>query len=46
MIVNHKCLECGFMGEVMEKNNKITCPNCGAINDVWLKDELPPINHR
>lgn len=46
MIIKYKCLECGFEGEVLSNNRKITCPICKTINDFWLIDETPPINHR
>ena len=46
MIINHKCFECDYEGEVKSDNRKIICPNCGTINDFWLKGEIPPIHHR
>jgi transcription initiation factor TFIIIB Brf1 subunit/transcription initiation factor TFIIB len=48
MILNHKCLECGFSGDVMvdEDHRKVICPCCGVVNDWWLSDEIPPEKHR
>jgi phage FluMu protein Com len=46
MIVNHKCYECGFTGEVIELEHKVKCPQCKTVNDVWLEGEEPPANHR
>lgn len=46
VIVGHHCHECGFSGEVLEKEKKLTCPKCGTTNDVWLSWETPPENHR
>jgi uncharacterized Zn finger protein (UPF0148 family) len=46
MIVNHHCFECNFDGEVIEKDRKVSCPNCQTTNDVWFEGEEPPLNHR
>lgn len=46
MILNHKCFECGFICEVEVKDKKVICPQCGTRNDVWLKGEELPLNHR
>ena len=46
MIILHKCLECGFEGEVNVLDKKVTCPTCGTVNDWWLRDETPPPNHQ
>lgn len=46
MIITYECLECGFSGEVIETNRKVTCPNCNTVNDVWLEGEIPPLTHR
>lgn len=46
MLIDHKCFECGFNGEVIETGRKVKCPKCNTINDVWFDDEEAPINHR
>jgi phage FluMu protein Com len=46
MILNHKCLECGFEGEIEVIGRKVECPGCKTVNDFWLDGEIPPPNHR
>lgn len=46
MIIDYKCYECDYIGEVQEVNKKVICPTCGTINDVWLEGEEPPENHK
>lgn len=45
MIIQHKCFECGFNGEIETEGRRVKCPSCGTSNDFWLKEESPPDNH-
>lgn len=45
LIVDHKCLECGFEGEVYFIKNKVECPDCKTKNDIWIEGNNPPENH-
>ena len=44
-LIDYRCKECGFNGDVSVTEKKVTCPSCGTVNDVWLLGETPPPNH-
>jgi rubrerythrin len=44
IITDHHCCACGFVGEARSAPNKVECPSCKTVNDVWFNGKVPS-NH-